>query len=66
VVVEQEVADGWKQIGEFDANDYGIFAGDVLLQGDGALRARLDDGSAYAYPFSLQKAPDGTYRPFGS
>jgi hypothetical protein len=66
VVVEQEVGTEWESVGKFDADDHGIFSGYVRRHGDGRLRAHLDDGSAYAYPFALQEPPAGTYLPFGS
>jgi hypothetical protein len=67
VVVEQQIGDEWKEVGKFDANDYGIFSGNLRRHGDGPLRARLDDGTAYAYPFALQTSdPDRAVLPFGS
>jgi len=67
VVVEQQIGEDWKEVGKFDANLYGIFSGNVRRHGDGPLRARLDNGTAFAFPFALQTSePDRTYLPFGS
>jgi hypothetical protein len=66
VIVEQQLGSGWVNRGAFETNDSGIFAGEVASLTDGPLRARLEDGTATSYPFSLQSPPDQVYYPFGS
>jgi hypothetical protein len=67
ILVEQKRGVHWARVATPTVDRYGIFLGRVAnAQGNGALRARLADGSDVSLPFSLEVPKDFAFCPWGS